>query len=108
MKVIATPGDAPDNICVLDPENRLLFSSDILLHGGIWTHMDGGSVADLAASYRVLMPHVDEFDRIMPSHGEPLLEKALPPASLAAAEQVLSGQAQSTNFIDPWGRHLKK
>ena len=108
LEVLSTPGEAPDNICLLDSNNRLLFSSDILLHGGIWTHTDGGRVTDLVGSYRKLMHHFDDFDHIMPSHGQPWLEKSLLPASLAGAEQVLSGTVPPTKFIDPWGRVLKK
>ena len=108
LEVLSLPGEAADNICLLDRTNRLLFSSDILLHGGVWTHLDGGSVAQLAASYRRLMHHFDDFDRILPGHGQPWLDRDLLPETLAGAEKVLSGQAEPTAFIDPWGRRLKK
>ena len=108
LEIMSAPGEAADNICLLDRTNRILFSSDILLHGGVWTHLDGGSVTQLADSYRRLMLHFDEFDRIMPGHGEPWLEKNLLPESLRGAEQVLSGEAEPSEFTDPWGRRLKK
>jgi glyoxylase-like metal-dependent hydrolase (beta-lactamase superfamily II) len=108
LEVLSAPGEAPDNICLLDCTNRMLFSSDILLFGGVWTHLDGGNVADLATSYRKLIHHFDDFDLIMPSHGQPSLDKNLLPESLAGAEKVLSGEARSSTFIDPWGRVLKK
>jgi glyoxylase-like metal-dependent hydrolase (beta-lactamase superfamily II) len=108
LEVVYTPGEAADNICLLDRASKLLFSSDILLHGGVWTHLDGGSVSELVGSYRRLMHHLDDFDRIMPSHGRPWLDKSLLPESLAAAEQVLAGSATPTDFVDPWGRRLKK
>jgi glyoxylase-like metal-dependent hydrolase (beta-lactamase superfamily II) len=52
LEVIHTPGEAPDHICLLDRVERILFCGDILLHGAVWTHLEGGSLEDLIASYR--------------------------------------------------------
>jgi glyoxylase-like metal-dependent hydrolase (beta-lactamase superfamily II) len=107
LEIIHTPGEAADHICLLDRTNRILFCGDILLHGSIWTHLEGGSLTDLIASYRRLMSYFDDFDHLMPSHNEPWLDKDLLPETLAGAEKVLSGQAKSREIIDPWNRRLK-
>jgi glyoxylase-like metal-dependent hydrolase (beta-lactamase superfamily II) len=108
LEVLFTPGEAVDNICLLDRSRRVLCSSDILLLGGVWSHLPGGNVRDLAASYRRLMQHYGDFDRIMPSHGQPWLGKDLLPEMLAGAEAVLSGTSRPCDFTDPWGRHIRK
>jgi len=108
LEVIHTPGEAPDHICFLDRADRVLFCGDILLHGPVWTHLEGGSLTDLIASYRRLMGHFDEFDRLMPSHNQPWLDKALLPETLAGAEKVLSGEAEARDIVDPWNRRVKQ
>lgn len=44
LEVIYTPGEAADHICLLDRADRILFCGDILLHGPVWTHLEGGSL----------------------------------------------------------------
>lgn len=108
LEVIHTPGETPDHICLLDKTDRILFCGDILLHGPVWTHLEGGSLKDLIASYHRLMDYFDDFDHLMPSHNEPWLDKRLLPETLAGAEKILSGQAEFHQIIDPWNRRLKK
>jgi len=106
--VIHTPGEAEDHICLLDITDRMLFCGDILLHGPVWTHLEVGSLKDLVMSYRQLMGYFDDFDHLMPGHNEPWLGKELLPASLAGAENVLSGQAEYQEITDPWNRRLRR
>lgn len=108
LEVIHTPGEAPDHICLLDRAHRILFCGDILLHGPVWTHLEGGSLPDLITSYRKLMNYFDEFDHLMPGHNQPWLDKDLLPETLEGAEKVLSGQAESGEIVDPWNRLLKQ
>ena len=108
LKVLHTPGEAPDHICLLDQTHGILFSGDILLNGPVWAHLDGGDVGELHASYELLMRHYDEFDVIMPSHNAPCQGKELLPIALAASKEVLSGKAQSQAGVDLWGRHYNK
>lgn len=106
--VIHTPGEAEDHICLLDSSDRILFCGDILLHGPVWTHLEGGNLKDLLTSYKKLMGYFDDFDHLMPGHNEPWLGKELLPTSLAAAEKVSSGQAEYREIADPWNRRLRQ
>jgi glyoxylase-like metal-dependent hydrolase (beta-lactamase superfamily II) len=108
LLVIPTPGEAADHISLLDRTDRILFCGDILLHGSVWTHLEGGNLNELLMSYRRLMGYFDDFDYLMPSHNEPWLSKELLPASLAGAEKVLSGQAEYREITDPWNRRLRQ
>jgi Zn-dependent hydrolases, including glyoxylases len=108
LLVIHTPGEAEDHICLLDGTDRLLFCGDILLHGPVWTHLEGGNVNHLLMSYRRLMGYFDDFDHLMPGHNEPWLGKELLPASLAGAEKVISGLAEYREITDPWNRRLRQ
>jgi len=108
LRVLKTPGEAPDHICLLDQTHRILFCGDILLNGAVWSHLDGGDISDLRGSYELLMRYYDEFDVLMPSHNAPCESKDLLPIALAASEKVLSGTVQPEAGVDPWGRHYKK
>ena len=108
LEVIHAPGEAPDHICLLDRADRVLFCGDILLDGPVWTHLEGGSLKELVKSYRKLMSYFGEFDRLMPGHNQPWVDKDLLPETLEGAEKVLSGQAEPREIIDPWRRRLKQ
>lgn len=108
LEVIYTPGEAADHISLLDRTERLLFCGDILLHGPVWTHLEGGSLEDLITSYRRLMQHFDDFDHLMPGHNAPWLDKNFLPESLAGAEKIISGEARYQEIIDPWNIKLRQ
>jgi glyoxylase-like metal-dependent hydrolase (beta-lactamase superfamily II) len=108
LEVIYTPGEAADHICLLNRTDRILFCGDILLHGPVWTHLEGGSLKDLITSYRRLMGYFDEFDHLMPGHNQPWVDKELLPETLAGAEKVFCGEAEYREIIDPWNRRLKQ
>jgi glyoxylase-like metal-dependent hydrolase (beta-lactamase superfamily II) len=108
LKVLHTPGEAPDHICLLEQDQRILFCGDILLDGAVWSHLDGGDVKELCQSYELLMQHHEEFDFLMPCHNTPCQEKDLLPLALSGAQDVLSGIARPQGGMDPWGRHYKK
>ena len=108
LEVIYTPGEAADHICLLDRVDRILFCGDILLHGPVWTHLEGGSLEDLITSYKRLMSFWNDFDYLMPGHNEPWLDKDLLPEALAGAEKVISGQAEFREIVDPWNRRLRQ
>ena len=108
LLVIHTPGEAEDHICLLDKENRSLFCGDILMHGPIWTHLEGGNLDALIGSYNKLMLYDNNFDLLIPSHNEPVYDKHLLRDSLTAAEKVLSGNADFEDKIDPWNRKIRE
>ncbi|MCP3926461.1 MAG: MBL fold metallo-hydrolase [Desulfobacterales bacterium] len=108
LEVIVSPGEAPDHICLLDRNERMLFCGDILLKGPIWTHLEGGSLKDLLISYKKLLKYIDSFDYIMPSHNETYSDKSLLLKSIDGAEKVLSGQADYQLITDQWGKRLRK
>ena len=108
LEVLHTPGEAADHICLLDRTERMLFCGDILLHGPVWTHLEGGNLKELITSYQRLMGYFNDFDHLMPGHNEPWMDKNLLPESLAGAEKVASGKAEYQETIDPWNRKVRR
>ncbi|MFH1138074.1 MAG: MBL fold metallo-hydrolase, partial [Pseudomonadota bacterium] len=103
LEVLHTPGEAPDHICLLDPVDRMLFTGDLYYNGSIWTHPPGGDPTTFISSYRRLPARSSEYDRLMPSHNEPLA----PAGKLAEAKQVfqdiLAGRALGVARTNEFG-----
>ncbi|WP_085899897.1 MBL fold metallo-hydrolase [Kiloniella majae] len=104
LKVLHTPGEASDHICLLEQNDRILFTGDILLHGAVWSHLDGGDIEELSHSYELLMQYYDEIDFLMPSHNTSCLEKNLLPIALAGVKEILDGNVVPRQGKDAWGR----
>lgn len=72
LEVVETPGHTQGCICLIDKENKLLFSGDNnCVH--IWLFMETSSpVEGYLESLKKLMSYSDYFDTIMPGHEEPM------------------------------------
>ena len=69
LRVLHTPGHAPDHVCFLDEADGTLFCGDLLIQGGtvVVPASYGGSLTDYLASLqrvRELRPN-----RVLPAHG---------------------------------------
>ena len=69
LRVLRTPGHAPDHVCFLDETEGVLFCGDLLIAGGtvVVPGGRGGSLSDYLASLarvRALLPA-----RVLPAHG---------------------------------------
>ena len=94
IEVIHAPGHSPDSICLLDKTERLLFVGDIFYTGSIYTWLPGGDIDLLTVSYKKVIERISEYDVLMPSHNEPLVEKEILHPLLKAAEDVRDGKAE--------------
>lgn len=91
LEVVHTPGHSPDSICLLDRGSRLLWTGDTFYTGAIYTHLPGGDLDRLIESYRRLIDLFPHYDRLMPSHNEPWVEKEILLEALKAAEEIKAG-----------------
>ena len=66
LELLETPGHAPDSICLIDRENRFLFTGDTFYLAPLYTHIDGSDFEDYARSAAVSpgLPGIS----ILPSH----------------------------------------
>jgi len=71
LEVIHTPGHSPGSICLLDRENRVLFTGDTFYPGPLYAHTADVNIEDYRASLRLLASRTDEFDHVIPAHNEP-------------------------------------
>lgn len=73
LEVVLTPGHAPDALCLLDRENRLLFVGDTFYPASLYAHLGGSDFDAYEASAARLAGLQSEVDFILPAHNEPLL-----------------------------------
>jgi len=91
FEVVHTPGHSPDHICLLERGARLLWTGDIFYTGGIYTYLPGGDMDTIIGSYKRMIALFPHYDRLMPSHNEPLVEKEMLREVLRAFEGIRAG-----------------
>jgi glyoxylase-like metal-dependent hydrolase (beta-lactamase superfamily II) len=94
LRVLHTPGHAPDHICLLDQRAGILWAQDQAYYGPHLVYEPGADLADFASSTRRLAEELSGSLRtVYTAH---CLRPAVPPAFLgelaAAAESVAAGE----------------
>jgi hydroxyacylglutathione hydrolase len=96
LQIVTLPGHSSGSICLLDLQERLLFTGDFVLPGVVWLHLDESLPLQtfLAHLYRV-RDLADKFDSLLPSHGD-LVSLHFPTHTLAdlahGIERILRGK----------------
>ena len=73
LEVLLTPGHAPDSLCVLDRQRRLLFTGDTFYPATLYAHLPGSTFADYQATAERLAGLADAVDLVLPAHNEPTM-----------------------------------
>ena len=94
LEIVDLPGHTPGSIAVLDPECRALISGDPIQDGRIFMFGKTRDMQKYASSLRALSSYDGRYDEIWPSHGSFPVAPSLTGELLAAAEKILSGEAQ--------------
>ena len=74
LEILATPGHAPDSICLLDRENRLLLTGDSFYLAPLYTHLEGSDFLDYAFTAARLAGLADDIDAGLTSHNVPVVD----------------------------------
>jgi glyoxylase-like metal-dependent hydrolase (beta-lactamase superfamily II)/membrane-bound inhibitor of C-type lysozyme len=74
LEILSTPGHAPDAICLLDRENRLLLTGDSFYLAPLYTHLEGSDFLDYARTAARLAGLADDIDAAVTSHNVPVVE----------------------------------
>ena len=69
LQILHTPGHTPDCICLLDDENRIMFTGDTIDTGPIYAQFEESSIDSFVASTKKLLAHVDRVDVLFSAHG---------------------------------------
>lgn len=73
LEVLITPGHAPDALCLIDRENRQLFTGDSFYLAPLYTHLDGSDFTDYRQTAARLKALSDDVDRVMTAHNVPVV-----------------------------------
>lgn len=100
LEILFTPGHAPDSICLIDRENRLLFTGDSFYLAPLYTHIEGSSFSDYAKTARRLAGLADEIDSAVTSHNVPVVDGSYMTALGQAFADIQSGAATNVTVSD--------
>ena len=73
LEILSTPGHAPDAICLLDRNNRLLLTGDSFYLAPLYTHLEGSDFLDYAKTAARLADLADDIDAALTSHNVPVV-----------------------------------
>ena len=94
LEVLLRPGHAPDALCLLDRENRLLFIGDTFYTGALYAHLPGSEFAVYRETARRLAELRDEVDFLLPAHNEPLVTSEYLDRMRDAFDAVAASEAE--------------
>ena len=100
LEVLHTPGHSPDSICLLDKEARLFWTGDMFYTGAIYIHLPGADLDAFIASYERMIALFPLYEKLMPSHNEPWVDKTALEEVLQAAQDIRAGKADHIEIID--------
>lgn len=89
IEILLTPGHAPDSLCLLDRDNRLLFTGDTFYLASLYAHLEGSDIAQYATSAARLAGLSNDVDYLLTAHNVPLAGAEYL-AKLAAAFDVIA------------------
>jgi glyoxylase-like metal-dependent hydrolase (beta-lactamase superfamily II) len=97
IEVIFTPGHTPGEICLLDKENRMLFTGDND-NGLVWLHTpDSRPLEIYLQSLEKLNTRAGEFDNLYPGHGN-AVDKAFIAEQITCVKSILGGTCVSKDY----------
>lgn len=94
LEVLLTPGHAPDALCLLDRENRLLFTGDTFYPAALYTHLPGSDFALYRETAQNLAKLRDDVDFVLPAHNEPLVGSEFLVGMRDAFEAIAASEAE--------------
>ena len=103
FQAIETPGHTRGCVCLLCPEDRILYTGDAVL-APIWMQLEHStSIRELHDSLMKLKARRGEFDSVLTGHGKKLDDAELFDSLLTGVEELLEGKTE--NDVEyRWGR----
>lgn len=89
LEVLLTPGHAPDALCLLDRENRLLLTGDTFYPATLYAHLEGSDFEAYRKTSARLAALADDVDTLLPAHNEPWVPSDYLPKMQEAFESIV-------------------
>jgi glyoxylase-like metal-dependent hydrolase (beta-lactamase superfamily II) len=100
LEILFTPGHAPDSICLLDRENRLLFTGDTFYLAPLYTHLPESSFEDYVETATRLAALADDIDAAITSHNVPKVDARYMTLLGQAFADIEAGTATDVTISD--------
>jgi glyoxylase-like metal-dependent hydrolase (beta-lactamase superfamily II)/membrane-bound inhibitor of C-type lysozyme len=100
LEILSTPGHAPDSICLVDRDNRLLLTGDSFYLAPLYTHLEGSDFLDYAKTAARLSGLADDIDAALTSHNVPVVEPRYMTALGDAFAAIESGETDDYVMAD--------
>lgn len=100
LEILFTPGHAPDSICLIDRENRQLFTGDTFYLAPLYTHIPGASFDDYMQTAERLAGLAGDIDTAITSHNVPVVDGAYMTALGQAFADIAAGTAMDVTLSD--------
>jgi len=94
LEVIYTPGHSPGQVCLLDRQNRLLFTGDHFFPGPLYAYGSDVNLDDYIASNKKLCDRINEFDYLCSGHNDPYVKSDVLLRVSDAFDTILAGAGQ--------------
>ena len=94
IEVLETPGHAPDAICLVDRENRMLFVGDTFYLASLYTHLEGSDFDLYLASAARLADLATEVDFVFTAHNVPVVDSDYLLRLRDAFEMIANGEGE--------------
>lgn len=92
IEVLLTPGHAPDSLCLIDREQRLLFTGDTFYLAPLYTHLEGSDFERYAETATRLAALADDVDKLLTAHNVPIVDSAYLTELDAAFRTISAGR----------------
>lgn len=97
LEVICTPGHTAGEICLLDKENRMLFTGDND-NSLVWLHISGTLPLEVyLQSLEKINDRANEFDNLYPGHGE-AVDRDFIAEQISCVKSILDGTCVSRDY----------
>jgi glyoxylase-like metal-dependent hydrolase (beta-lactamase superfamily II) len=109
LQVLHTPGHTPDSICLLDEDNRILFTGDTIDTGPIYAQFEESSIDSFVASSKKLLAYAGQVDVLFSAHGARYMSyPELIPRVAGAFALVQAGDVELFDTQDCFGTPSKE
>ena len=100
LEILFTPGHAPDSICLIDRENRQLFTGDTFYLAPLYTHIEGSSFEDYVVTANRLAGLAGDIDVAITSHNVPVVDSSYMTALGRAFAEIDAGTITDFTMAD--------
>jgi glyoxylase-like metal-dependent hydrolase (beta-lactamase superfamily II) len=94
LEVIYTPGHSPGSMCLLDVQNRILFTGDHFFPGPLYAHAPDVDFPVYIESNKKLVDRIDEFDKLCSGHNDPWVDSEVLVRVSQAFDTILEGEGK--------------